>query len=128
AEARRRGRRTGPRRTALPVPARGTGRRVGAVPAGGRGLVPGRAAEPGRVVPDPPPPDALPGRGPGPELRRPFALPLARRRPLRRPRGRAGAAGRRCPGQPAPRRKPHRLILPAAAPPRHPPPTPHSKT
>ena len=51
------------RRAAVPVPARARDRGAGqATPGQGSDLVPGRAHEPGRVVPDPPPPAGLHGR------------------------------------------------------------------
>src|SRR5690606_27106840 len=105
--------RAGSGRTALPVPAQGTGRRAQALREGaGNRVVPGRAAEPGRLVPDPPPPDRLPAAGPGDRLCRAHALALACLRPLRRPRGRAGRARRRRTQQSA-RRRSRRRVTPS---------------
>src|SRR5690606_13855491 len=113
--AQARGRRRGadPRRAAVSVPARTAGRRAQVLHEGHRrGLVPGRAAQPGRLVPDPPPPGRLPGAEADAALRRPRAFAGTGRRPLQRPRRRAEAAGRRRAGQPARRRNRLRVTEP----------------
>src|SRR3546814_7218043 len=94
----------------LPVPARAAGGRTQALQGHRRGLVPGRAAQPGRVVPDPQPPGRVPLAEADAALRRPRALAVTRGGALQRPRHRAEAAGRRRAGQSAPRRSSRRII------------------
>src|SRR3546814_5689302 len=110
AQARSRRRRPDPRRAAVPVPARSAGGRTQALQGHRRGLVPGRAAQPGRVVPDPPPPGRVPRAEADAALRRPRALAVTRGGSLQRPRHRAEAAGRRRAGQSARRRSRRRVI------------------
>src|SRR3546814_18571643 len=70
----------------LPVPARAAGGRTQALQGHRRGLVPGRAAQPGRVVPDPPPPGSVPLAEADAALRRPRALAVTRGGALQRQR------------------------------------------